>query len=156
MPNIGEKKNLIGRKLKKPNKTPKKPPGWFFLKKNPGFCQTWLDAQDVAEAVPEGRGELVPLVRRDDCWHAIPRDPTLNLNTSTPVRSITMNMYVVPSEAGSGPTKSTWICDNRWAGTAMCWGRTCTWRALCPSDISYIQPPTLSRLLPGRAIHTWN
>jgi hypothetical protein len=49
MPNIGKEKNLIGRKLKKPNKTPKKPinpkkthRAGVFKKKNPGFCQPWL------------------------------------------------------------------------------------------------------------------
>jgi hypothetical protein len=45
MPNIGGKKNLIGQKLKKTNKTPKpkknqkNPTGLGFFKKNPGFCQ---------------------------------------------------------------------------------------------------------------------
>jgi hypothetical protein len=46
MPIIGGKKNLIGRKLKKPNKTqkkthktPKNPPGWVFFIK-PGFLPT--------------------------------------------------------------------------------------------------------------------
>jgi hypothetical protein len=35
------------------------------------------DAQDVAEAIPEGRGEQVPPVGGDYCWHAIPRNSTL-------------------------------------------------------------------------------
>jgi hypothetical protein len=35
------------------------------------------DAQEVAEAVPENRGDLAPPVGDDDSWHAVPRNPTL-------------------------------------------------------------------------------
>jgi hypothetical protein len=41
------------------------------------------DAQDAAEAVPDGRGELAPPVGGDDCRHAIPCNPTLRENKST-------------------------------------------------------------------------
>jgi hypothetical protein len=38
MPNIGEKKNLNGRKLKKPNKIQKTHRAGFFYKKPRGFA----------------------------------------------------------------------------------------------------------------------
>jgi hypothetical protein len=33
--------------------------------------------------------------------------------------STTVNRYVKPWEGGSGPTKSTWMCEKRLSGTVM-------------------------------------
>ena len=47
-------------------------------------------------------------------------------STHLVVRSMTVNRWVKPWDSGKGPTRSTWMWENRLSGMMMCSGRTWT------------------------------
>ena len=92
------------------------------------------DVQRAEDSTQQAQGELGTSVRCDDVWHLkrathsssstlahVVADVSATGNASGHLVDLSMmvNRCVAPGAAGSGPMRSTWICEKRLCGTVM-------------------------------------